>query len=318
MKTLLLVNAWGRARFGPYLLAARALTRGRLADRRLHVIQHSGYSREWLPTSDGKVAAACWLASGAAQGPALIVVHGSRGPLPLYSLLAESLLQQGITVLLLELPGFGRSPAPAAPWQVDQFTGHAAIVAGLSWLCRQPRVDPQRVSLFGHSFGGSVVASTACSIPGLHTVIALGPTRRVEQRFVGPSANESLFWRARFALARRLYPWPDAEFVRAVTRAVALEYRLENWQRNDHLPLLLIDGELESRRDRDFLESLAKRIGKSATYRTVPAADHYLNTTGIGRLAFYDSRAIDTCVRWIMEWIREHAGSCTTSDQGYV
>jgi hypothetical protein len=137
----------------------------------------------------------------------------------------------------------------------------------------------------------------------MHRVIALGPTRRAEERCLSPSARETLRWQARFAIARRLGAWPPLTVTREVWRSLSLEYQLVFWREPNHVPLLLIDGELESLQDRRFLAALAAQLAPPISYRTVPAADHYLNTTGWGRWVIYDKHAVETCVSWIVEWL---------------
>lgn len=293
-----------RASLAPTLLQWQALCRGRLIDRRWW--RDPGAEAFWLETPEGRIAATWRVPGAAGRSPALLLIHGSHPAgqgLGVYRLLGARLAQQGIAVLSVDLPGFGHSPPPTPPWRAEQFTGHSIVRAAVAWLTAHPRVEQRRISLFGHSFGGSVATAAALTQPGLHTVIALGPTRRVEARALGPEAKEAAWLQARFALARRLRPWPAPELVRQVSRAVALEYHLDWWSRPGHVPLLLMDGEYESLADRRFLAELARRIAAPVWYRTVPCADHYLNTANCGGGVSYDRRAVDTCVRWILEWL---------------
>lgn len=283
------------------LLQLQALCRGRVWDRRLR--RPFAGELVTLVTPQGSCAAACWWPSGTARVPAVVLVHGSHGPMALYALMAERLAARGMMVLALELPGFGRSPVPPTPWRAEPFTGEEAVAAAAAWLRAQPRVDAQRLSLLGHSFGGSVALLVARRQPGWHAVVALGPTRRVEARTVGPAAKESAWLQARFALARGLDPWPPLEFVRDVSRQLALEYHLEWWARPGHPPVLLIDGEHEALADRRFLAELVRQIAPPVLYRTVPRADHYVNSGSFGAWVAYDRRAVATCLTWITEWL---------------
>jgi pimeloyl-ACP methyl ester carboxylesterase len=167
-------------------------------------------------------------------------------------------------------------------------------------------VDQRRISLLGHSFGGSVATAAAQEDARIHTVIALGPTRRVEERVVGPQARDRLLWRTRFAVHRGLPEVPPETFIGELMRALALEYHASSWRRPGHPPLLLIDGEREPLADRRFLETLARQLAPPAAYRTVPDADHYLNSASWGRWVCYDRRAVETCTTWIVEWVQNH------------
>jgi hypothetical protein len=150
-----------------------------------------------------------------------------------------------------------------------------------------------------------VALTAARALPGWHAVVVLGPTRRVEERTAGPQAKEARWLQARFAVARRLNPWPDLTLVREVSRSLALEYQMEWWRQPGHPSLLLIDGEYESLADRRFLAGLARQITPPVWYRTVPRADHYLNTASFGSWALYDRRAIAACLSWVEEWLAQ-------------
>lgn len=296
--------AMQRARLALPLLQGLALLHGRLQDRRLWHDRH--FTRLQLQTPTGLLAATLRLPTGTGPAPAVILVHGEHHPgshLGLYRILGTRLAECGIVVLAFDLPGFGDSPSPRPPWSIEQFSGHTALRAARSYLEHHTRVDPRRVSLLGHSFGGSVVTAAAAHERWIHCVIALGPTRRVEERILSPSARETLRWQARFAIARGLWPWPLLTVTREVWRALSFEYQLTFWREPNHVPLLLIDSELESPRDRRFLTALAAQLAPPISYRTVPSADHYLNTAGWESWVIYDSHAVETCVAWIVEWL---------------
>jgi len=293
-----------RARIALPLLQGRALLRGRLQDRRLW--RDGVAQRLWFDAPEGRVAATLRVPNAPHRVPAVVFVHGSHGPIGLDRVLSARLVGYGIAVLAIELPGFGRSPVPPAPWRPEQFTGQGVMGAAFIYLQGHPRVDAGRISLCGHSFGGSVAVTASLALPPLHTVIAIGPTRRLEERFLSGSAREGLQWLARFSTARRLRPWATMEIVRAVSRMVGLEYQVGAWQRPAHPPLLLIDGECESQVDRQFLAVLTQAMTPPLAHRTLPASDHYLNTAGLGPYVLYDRRAVETCVQWIVEWIGRH------------
>lgn len=48
-------------------------------------------------------------------------------------------------------------------------------MAGVAWLRRQPAVDPHRVAVVGHSFGGQLALLEAERDPSLQAVVAFGP-----------------------------------------------------------------------------------------------------------------------------------------------
>jgi pimeloyl-ACP methyl ester carboxylesterase len=80
------------------------------------------------------------------DGPPLVMLHGWGASIALLSPLAERIAPMGYRVHMLDLPGFGQTPAPSTAWTVFDY---ARFV--VDYLDRH---QLQRVHLFGHSFGG--------------------------------------------------------------------------------------------------------------------------------------------------------------------
>ncbi len=270
----------------------------------------------WLDAPEGRVAATLHLPKRDERVPALVLMHGSHGPLALYARLAERFAQRGFATLCLELQGFGRSPAAQMPYRVEQFTGKGAISAAVVWLRARREVDGGRIHLLGHSFGGSVVLASGVADTRLASVIALGPTRRVEERTLGPAAKESAMWRARFAISRRLTADVSMDLVAEVSRAICLEYHIAQWQKSAHPAVALIDGERESRADQAFLKQLSETISPPVVYWTVPQADHYLNSASFGRWVYEDRKTLELFVDWIAEWVARHRAADSSEASG--
>ena len=299
MKALAAMLRAGLAKRG---LQVQALLRRPLGKRRLWRAKPAETLR--VPGADGDIAAT-WVGSGAIEASAaIILIHGSHGPLALYRLLADRFKQQDFSTLLIDLPGFGRTAAPEPPYRPEPFTGKDAVASALRYLSKQNGIDPRRISVMGHSFGASAALAASASTAGLQAVVALGPSRRVQERFLGESAEEKRMWRARFALSRRLNPWPSMEFIAAVSRQTALEYHMDFWSKPGHVPALLLDCGYETREDRAFLQSLAARMAAPTEYRTIPHADHYLNSASFGEWVAYDEKAVRTCVEWTTQWLK--------------
>ncbi|HEX6387287.1 MAG TPA: hypothetical protein VF177_21685, partial [Anaerolineae bacterium] len=67
----------------------------------------------------------------------------------------------------------------------------------------------------------------------------------------------------------------------------------------DHVPILLIDGELEAQEDRQFLQDEYDAMAGAKAYTMLPSADHYANVANFGPLIIYDEQATDTLIRVI-------------------
>ena len=83
-----------------------------------------------------------------AAGLPILALHGWGASRQLIAPAAERLAARGHRVVAPDLPGFGDTPAPDAPWSVGDYA--AFVVALLHAL------NLGRVHLFGHSFGGRI------------------------------------------------------------------------------------------------------------------------------------------------------------------
>ena len=121
--------------------------------------------REWnsarIEFAGGRVEA--WYLSPAGNvkpEPAIIFAHGNAEhiddlPLEFYPIAAL-----GIGVLLVEYPGYGRSPGAPSEASIT-----AAMIAAYDDLVSRPEVDPSRVVLYGRSLGGGAVCALAARRP---------------------------------------------------------------------------------------------------------------------------------------------------------
>ncbi len=74
------------------------------------------------------------------------------------------LAAEGVGVLLVEYPGYGRSAGSP-----NQRSITAAVVAAFDYLSAQPRVDAERIVAYGRSIGGGA----ACALSAVRPVAAL-------------------------------------------------------------------------------------------------------------------------------------------------
>lgn len=101
--------------------------------------------------------------TGEPEAPPLVLIHGFGGSLHSWRRVAPELAAAGYRVIALDLPGFGYSERPHAPWTYTP-EGQAETVAELL-----PRVgvgEGERIHLAGHSFGGGVALAFAAARPG--------------------------------------------------------------------------------------------------------------------------------------------------------
>ncbi len=295
-----------RARLATPLLQLRAATRGPLCDRRLAIDRGA----EWIEfaTETGRASGRLYRAVGSENepGPGLVLVHGSHFPgsgLALYRLLGARLARAGITVLAVDCLGFGRSRLSQGEPRIEDYAAAPTLRAALRSLREHACVDAERVGLMGHSFGGSLALRAARVEAGVRFAVAIGPTRRVAERYVSPESGDLLWLRERLVCRRGRAPKPSLDFVRTLLREVALEYSLCFWSGPDHPPVLLLDGGDESPADLAALGRLAGDLSPTAAHRRIGRADHYLNVGGFGPLLSYDRRAVEEAISSICSWI---------------
>jgi fermentation-respiration switch protein FrsA (DUF1100 family) len=122
-----------------------------------------GLLRIWLPIADGQVEA--WLLPGDGvgaerPGPLLFYAHGNAELIEHWGEALLPLRRLGISVLLPEYRGYGRSSgSPSQDAIVDDFTALLDLVRD------RPEIDPARVVLQGRSLGGGVVCALALRRP---------------------------------------------------------------------------------------------------------------------------------------------------------
>jgi uncharacterized protein len=103
--------------------------------------------------------------------PALVVMHGwgSSGADLLPA--APDLIAAGLPTLLLDARGHGRSDATSF-MSMPRFAED--VEAAVAWLRHDPRVDPERIGLLGHSVGAGASLLAASRDPRIGAVVTIG------------------------------------------------------------------------------------------------------------------------------------------------
>jgi pimeloyl-ACP methyl ester carboxylesterase len=88
--------------------------------------------------------------------------------------------KRGYNVLMVDLPGQGKTPARGLHFQVD---AEKPIAAALDWLEAHAAVPPQQIAIYGISGGGYFSAQAASGDPRLQAWIASTPIVDIAQVF---------------------------------------------------------------------------------------------------------------------------------------
>ncbi|GIH10135.1 hypothetical protein Rhe02_82020 [Rhizocola hellebori] len=98
--------------------------------------------------------------------PAVVVAHGFAGSARLMAGFGDSLARRGFVVVLLDFNGHGANTNRPAQLMSNLDTA-------LSHLRSLPDVDPQRISLIGHSMGAGAVTRYAATHPEIAATVAI-------------------------------------------------------------------------------------------------------------------------------------------------
>ncbi len=185
-----------------------------------------------------RLAGTLTLPPGEGPFPAIIMITGSGaqdrdetivGHKP-FAVIADDLSRRGVAVLRYDDRGFGRSTGDFAKAGIEDFAADAT--AALNWLSTQPRIDPRRIGLLGHSEGGVVAPMVASkdrrvasvvliAAPGVPLTEVLSAQRAALAPHMGMSAEKAAKSQAMFdhAMAAMAGAASDEE---AKARAVAV------------------------------------------------------------------------------------------------
>lgn len=122
-----------------------------------------GLVQIWIDTPEGKVEG--WFLPGSGvspqrPGPVVIFAHGNGELIDQQPEHLEEYRTMGISVLLPEFRGYGRSAGSPSQEAITQ-----DYLAFHHWLLQRNDVDPKRIILHGRSLGGGVVFALAAKHP---------------------------------------------------------------------------------------------------------------------------------------------------------
>ncbi|WP_055077456.1 alpha/beta hydrolase [Pseudanabaena sp. 'Roaring Creek'] len=135
------------------------------ADSRLPV-------RDVQLTTTDRLSLTCWYLPSHNRA-AVILMHGEGGNRTAMLSHIAMLAQQGYGVLICDRRAHGASSGSQRSWGWLEVTDIAPM---LTYVQRQPDVDPQRIGVFGFSMGAQIALRAATQYPAIHAVVADGAT----------------------------------------------------------------------------------------------------------------------------------------------
>ncbi|MEM8932942.1 MAG: alpha/beta fold hydrolase [Acidobacteriota bacterium] len=247
------------------------------------------------------------LADGDRPKASVLLIHGNtaRGRrLATYRALASRLAARGAVVFAYDQLGFGDSDDPfgrgpeAARLAYDRT---ALAVAALARFGDETALDPERITVVGHSGGALPALRLALDHPDVGSAVLIGPPRRVEERSNEP-VDVAYFaerFRAtyRWVYERELPDWLLPEHLGA-EGPYSLEEHLV-WPtapglgEAGHVPLLFVDGGREDADELAYMEAFLDRIAEPRSLLRQERSDHYLNTSESLGWVVYDAAVVD-------------------------
>ena len=139
--------------------------------------------------------------------PAVLLINGSSanatnrdyGARKSYLVLSDYLTRRGIAVLRVDDRGTGKSTGSKLQSTVLALSGDA--VAGVEFLKQRKEIDPKRIGVLGHSFGGKTAGLAASRSVDIAFVVTLAGAHAVRRDRSGPQPVGRADWENRLDAA---------------------------------------------------------------------------------------------------------------------
>jgi dienelactone hydrolase len=114
------------------------------------------------------------LPDGGDRVPAVVIAHGFAGSGRLMRGFADTLVASGYATVLIDFTGHGSNSRRMPPEGVARDRAlQADLQAAVDRIRREPRVDPSRVALVGHSMGARAATRFAAGDPSIAATVAI-------------------------------------------------------------------------------------------------------------------------------------------------
>ncbi len=295
--------------FAPASKVVLSALQGSIQDNRIYNFRDATTrEKDTILTDDGLQLVATNYApkSSTDPRPVVLLLHGSTPEgrfMGLYRALGNELAKAGFLVIVPDQRGYGSSDDPD-PKDATTFRFIDDVSSMIDYALSLENVDPERVYILGHSFGGGVAVAGGVQDDRVAGIISFAPSRRL----LGRAEEEIDYFRRREMRYMFLNSnIPEQTYLDYIT-PILIDNQVEYFATEEHTPLLLLDGELENAEDRAFLADLVAQMTGDVTYVTLENSDHYANTAGfMGPLIIYDKPVFENLVQTIVDWLNNLA-----------
>jgi hypothetical protein len=127
------------------------------------------YEEVWLPVSTGKIHG-WWIPAPKAEAPVLLYFHGNGSNIGDNVHRASRFHQLGLSVLLIDYRGYGKSSGPFP----NESLVYEDAEAAWTYLTQKRKIAPKNIFLYGQSLGGAIAIEMAARHPDIAGVIVEG------------------------------------------------------------------------------------------------------------------------------------------------
>ena len=272
-------------------------------------------------------------ARGRGPFPAVVTVTGSGAhhrdgnrtpehPYRPFRQIADALSGCGIATLRLDDRGVGGSAGDAGAATLEDTA--ADVVAALRFLRGRPDIDPKRVGLIGHSYGGAVAPAVAADDPRVAAVVLLGGPAR--------TFRDTMRYQHRYRIENdRAVAPADREAALAAAMAqqdANVKASAEAWRRSIQdrdplpaarrlqMPVLILQGLTDRAVDPEdarLLEQAVREGGNRRVERRLfPGVNHHFQKDPVGAREGYDHlptqdlapEVLEALCSWLGETLR--------------
>ncbi|WP_316433044.1 alpha/beta fold hydrolase [Leptolyngbya sp. NK1-12] len=204
------------------------------------------YEEVWLPMPEGQVHG--WWIPATDQAPVLLYLHGNGSNLGDLVTRAKRFHQLGLSVLLIDYRGYGRSQGPFP----SEASVYADAEAAWQYLTQTRQISPERIVVYGESIGGAVAIELAVRHPDAAAVIV-----------------ESSFTSMRAMVARSI-----PEFLLPVDWLLTQQFDSLSKVRSLQVPILLIHGTADTTIPATMSQELFAAAPPPKHLLLIPNANH--------------------------------------------